>query len=260
MYGTKGVAAAGNVPGARYYASGWTDSSGNLWLFGGIDGNSGQHNNDLWKFNDSKWTWVSGSSGTNQLGVYGTQGVADANNVPGARDSANIWTDSSGNLWLFGGNGTAAFMNDLWKFDGSVWTWVSGSSGTNQDFGVYGTIGVAAAGNSPGAREYAAGFTDSSGNFWMFGGVGMASVGGGLLNDLWKFDGSQWTWVSGGNLINPSGWYGTQGVAAANNVPGGRSGSAIFTDSSGKLWLFGGTGLDSAGAQAQLNDLWSIQP
>ena len=35
VYGTKGVPAAGNVPGARDYAVAWADSSGNLWLFGG---------------------------------------------------------------------------------------------------------------------------------------------------------------------------------------------------------------------------------
>jgi len=41
------------VPGARQDAVSWTDSAGNLWLFGGygVDslGNTGNHN-DLWKF------------------------------------------------------------------------------------------------------------------------------------------------------------------------------------------------------------------
>jgi hypothetical protein len=36
VYGTQGTAAASNVPGARYSASSWIDSSGNLWLFGGL--------------------------------------------------------------------------------------------------------------------------------------------------------------------------------------------------------------------------------
>ena len=35
VYGTKGVAAPANVPGARYDSCSWTDSSGDLWLFGG---------------------------------------------------------------------------------------------------------------------------------------------------------------------------------------------------------------------------------
>jgi hypothetical protein len=32
------------------------------------------------------------------LGVYGTKGVAFANNIPGPRDSAVSWTDTSGNI------------------------------------------------------------------------------------------------------------------------------------------------------------------
>ncbi len=35
VYGTKGVAAAANVPGARSDSCSWVDDSGDLWLFGG---------------------------------------------------------------------------------------------------------------------------------------------------------------------------------------------------------------------------------
>jgi hypothetical protein len=43
---------------------------------------------------------VSNSNG--QPGIYGTLGASAATNIPGRRDSAAIWTDSSGDLWLFG--------------------------------------------------------------------------------------------------------------------------------------------------------------
>ena len=33
----------------------------------------------------NEWTWISGSS-TDQMGVYGTQGIAAPSNVPGARN------------------------------------------------------------------------------------------------------------------------------------------------------------------------------
>jgi len=68
----------------------------------------------------NEWTWVSGSNVGNAKGVYGTQGVPAATNVPGARDSAVTWTDGSGNFWLYGGSG-----NDLWKFSPTtnMWTW-----------------------------------------------------------------------------------------------------------------------------------------
>src|SRR5579871_4199707 len=122
------------------------------------------------------WTWMGGSDLMNQPGVYGTQGVASAQNIPGNRDNAVSWTDNSGNLWLFGGEATPSptqdnFLNDLWEFNGSQWIWVGGSSGFDQA-GIYGTLGVAAAGNIPGARTQAMGWKDSSGNFWLFGGLG----------------------------------------------------------------------------------------
>jgi hypothetical protein len=67
----------------------------------------------------------------------------------------------------------------------------------------------------------------------------------GNLNDLWRFSPSTglWTWVSGGNTDNASGVYGTQGTAAAGNVPGARYAATSWIDSSGNLWLFGGVWL-----------------
>ncbi len=79
------------------------------------------------------WTWVSGSSSVNQLGVYGTQGTASPSNVPGARDFSVSWIDAAGDFWLFGGRGldgagSIGVLNDLWRFDGTNWAWISGSS------------------------------------------------------------------------------------------------------------------------------------
>ena len=130
------------------------------------------------------------------------------------------------------------------------WTWDGGPNTANAS-GVYGTQGSAAAGNLPGARYDASSWTDSSGNFWLFGGVGYDSSGvTGYLNDLWRYSPSTglWTWVSGGNLANASGVYGTLGTAAAGNVPGARQAASSWIDSSGNLWLFGGVGYDSSGA------------
>ena len=121
VYGTKGVSASTNIPGGHDSGVSWTDSTGNLWLFGGggYDGVGNQGNlNDLWKFDGTNWTWVSGASTVNQTGVYGTQGVAASTNIPGARNSSVSWTDSKGNLWLFGGNSPSDDdFNDLWKFE-----------------------------------------------------------------------------------------------------------------------------------------------
>ncbi len=291
VYGTLGVAAASNIPGARERAVSWTDQSGNFWLFGGDgydpsgSGSIGSFN-DLWEFSPStkEWTWVSGETALNAKGVYGALGTSAAGNVPGGRVNAVSWADSKGNLWLFGGlgydaTGTEYDLNDLWEFNPSSkqWTWVSGTGTVNVAggnlcvAGVYGTEGTAAAANVPGGRNAAAGWTDASGNLWLFGGLGCDSSGtAGALNDLWEFDASSktWTWQSGSNSVGPpqggtggqSGAYGTQGTASSANTPGGRSGPLPWIDSNGNLWLFGGSGHDSTGAFGVLNDLWRYTP
>ena len=209
----------------------------------------------------SGWTWVSGANTIDQTGVYGTQDTASPSNVPGARRDEMTWTDKSGNLWLFGGFvlNSAEFLNDLWKYDGKNWTWVSGSN-TGGQAGVYGTQGVASPSNVPGARSNSATWTDNQGNLWLFGGVTGNSQGATfLLNDLWKFDGSNWTWVSGANTSGQPGVYGTQGTASPSNVPGARAAAAYGTDANGNFWLFGGYGLDAnVGAGSNLNDLWKF--
>jgi N-acetylneuraminic acid mutarotase len=273
-YGTQGTAAAGNTPGARYSTTSWTDASGNFWLFGGVGydaaGGTG-YLNDLWQYSPStaQWTWVGGVSADNASGTYGTQGTAAAGNVPGARYAASSWTDSSGNLWLFGGygydsTGDVGSLNDLWRFTPStgMWTWVSGGNVANAT-AAYGTLATAAAGNVPGARYSASSWIDSSGNLLLFGGVGYGSTSGvAKLNDLWQYSPSSglWTWIGGNNTDNASGVYGTQGTAAAGNVPGARYAANSWIDTSGNLWLFGGFGYDSNGTAGRLNDLWQYTP
>ena len=232
--------------------------------------------NDLWEFNPTAktWTWVSGSNTQttvkSDVWCVRHEGVASTGNIPGPRDSAAAWTDNSGNFWLFGGEGfisatTNGIFNDLWKYSPSTkeWTWVSGSDTINAG-GVYGTLGVASASNVPGARGSggcgaALSWTDSSGNFWLFGGCGT----NGILNDLWEFNPTtkEWTWVSGSDTANAVGVYGTQGVASANNVPGARGYSVSWKDNSGNLWLYGGEGNGAtSNTSYDLSDLWEFNP
>ena len=202
-YGALGVAAATNVPGARTTPANWIDSSGNLWLFGGVcwcwsATNPSYYFNDLWKFNPStaQWTWMAGSNvpGGGYSGTYGTLGVPSSSNLPGSLVSPTTWVDHSGNFWLFGGftydssegNGGA---NGLWRFNPSTgqWTWMGGSNIPGGSFG-YGTKGVPSPSNAPTSRGDASGWIDSQNNLWLFGGYGGDSTGGGgPLNDLWRW-------------------------------------------------------------------------
>jgi N-acetylneuraminic acid mutarotase len=266
MYGTQGTPAAGNIPGGRGRPATWADKSGDFWLFGGGGYDSAGTNNvlnDVWKYSNGQWTWVGGSDLVDQAGVYGTLGTPSASDIPGARCCGTVWTDASGNVWFFGGNGISATgaggnFNDLWKYSAGEWTWMAGSSALDQS-GAYGTLGTPSASNTPGGRAEPVSWTDSSGSFWLFGGNGYDSAGTlGFLNDLWKFSNGQWTWMGGSNVSKQKGIYGTLGTHSASNIPGARRGSVTWTDAAGNVWLFGGFGYDSAGTNGELNDLWKF--
>ena len=126
------------------------------------------------------------------------------------------WADASGSIWVFGGlgydesNPINGELNDLWKYSAGEWTWMGGPK-VKQQPGVYGTKGVAAASNLPGARLGAFGWIDASGDSWVFGGYGYDSnrhLSG--LNDQWKYSSGEWTWVSGSNVVNQIGICGTK--------------------------------------------------
>ena len=208
---------------------------------------------------------------------------------------ATSWTDSSGHLWLFGGYGFDAsgyegYLNDVWEFNPSLgtygeWAWMGGKSSLTEFLqgtyphqqwvwigsGTPGTLGTPAAGNIPVGRSLVANWTDSSGNFWLFGGYGacpqfVETVG--YFDDLWEFSPStnEWAWMggnAGSNNGGQQGVYGTLGSPAAGNLPGSRASTTTWTDSTGNLWLFGGKG-DPGGTGSYsadyLNDLWEYQP
>jgi RHS repeat-associated protein len=259
--GTKGVPLASNLPRSRMNSTSWVTKDDHFWIFGGNISQWDHVTNELWEFDGQNWTWISGST-VGSTGIYGTKGQASPSNMPGPREGAVSWVDTEDNLWLFGGYGydsqsNRGHLNDLWKFDGQNWTWVSGSDLKSQP-GTYGTKGQANPANIPGGRADAISWTDSDGNFWLFGGLGFVSQGLGQLNDLWKFDGQNWTWISGSNLDDQDGIYGTKGQSNSANVPGGRFGAVSWIDSDDNLWLFGGNGRDSQSNSGRLNDLWKF--
>jgi N-acetylneuraminic acid mutarotase len=295
VYGTLGSSSSINKPGGRYEASSWTDSSGNLWLFGGYDDDANgvlDMANDLWQFDPStgEWTWMRGNDTTGTAcptgqtvfcgwaGVYGTMGTPSASNSPGSRNSAVNWTDANGHFWLAFGLGydsAGAFgsLDDIWMFDPSShqWTWMGGSDTIGAGAGhpgVYGTLGSFNASNLPGSGCCGSPFVDSAGNLWLFSGWGVDSQSNpGLLNDVWEYSTqlNEWAWMAGNNTAGSndghghSGWpgiYGSLGVAAPGNAPGGREAAMNWSDGNGNFWLFGGAGFDSTHTWGYLNDLW----
>lgn len=184
-----------------------------------------------------------------------------------------MW-ESNDTIYLFGGevfenndntDGDILVNNRLWSYnDVNGWSIISGSA-TNLKFGVsgttlstvsYGQKGVAAGANQIGARSGAAHSTAPNGDLYVFGGFGQAANGLGLLGDLWKWDGSNWTWLAGSDNINPSANYGSQGVAAGTNDPGARKGAVMWFDAAGDLFLFGGSSSGHGLTNKTHNSLW----
>lgn len=306
VYGTQGTAAPGNFPGGRVLATARYDISTNtMWLFGGFgyDASSSVPGllNDLWTYNltTGQWTWMAASNWTgaattntmNQDGVYGTVGTAGGG--PGGRQGAVSWLDNAGNFWIFGGynlsgTGQPDAFNDLWEYSAGEWTWVTGSMNVNQ-VGNYGTQGVSAATNVPGARWSPAAWTDVAGNLWLYGGQGYDPAGNGSLADMWAFNpnaaapvpdpnpflpaSGQWVWVKGPNSVSQPGIYGIDPSTTSGEVwphvtnsASSRYGAAYCTviDYSGQahFYMFGGEGYDSTSSDGNglLNDLQRYVP
>ena len=256
-YGTILIPAPTNNPPSRTeFGSRWIDNNNGLWLFGG-EKYGGGYLSDLWKFNIStnEWTWMKGPNTINQPAVYGTKGVSNPANVPGARWSYSHWKDSNGNFWLFGGAFNFFSRNDMWRFNPTTndWTWMSGTNIT-EDSGTSGTQCVPDTANIPTARwENRACWTRPCDNFELFGGSGQTH----RFNDLWNYNVStnQWTWMSGTVLANNLGNYGTITVSSPTNVPPWHFGNSTWLDNSGNLWMFGGY----CGG-GYINDMWRFVP
>ncbi|RYZ53861.1 MAG: hypothetical protein EOP07_17045, partial [Proteobacteria bacterium] len=262
-YGTVGVPEGTNFPGARDRANTWMDSSGKIFVANGYAGSiagPGDSYNDLWQWDGTNWTWLKGNVFPNQMGDYGTIGLSAESNVISARHYAAD-ARAGDKQFIFGGYtydnaGGTNYSNDLWAWDGKNWACVSGSNSVSQP-SVSGTKGVPDPLNHPGARAMASATADKEGNLWIFGGTGCDDTCTiKASNDLWKWDGTNWTWIAGGKLGNESGVYGTKGSPDPLNVPGARQSASSWMDKDGNLWVFGGYGYDAAGLQGNLNDLW----
>ena len=297
IYGTEDKPALTNVPGGRTDSAVWTDSNGNLWLFGGFGTDSAGtvgELSDLWEFNPSsrEWVWMGGPSTVptpcplntigffcGNSGVYGTQAVFAAGNIPGGRDSAVSWTDSGGNFWLFGGegydsSGNYSWLNDLWKFDPSLneWAWMGGASSNGNGCRLWGYTGericvLPSTAAGPGGRYASSAWTDRQGNFWLFGGMEIDSSGNFCnLDDMWEFSPATAQWTSrGGATVGISNEsvpavYGVPGKLQAGQTPGGRWDGAAWADNSGNLWLFGGQNSIQNMPGPLLNDIWEFSP
>lgn len=232
-----------------------------LYMFGGSFSTSGSISNlgnDLWKFENNEWVWLSGDSTVDGRGLWD---LKNTSLVPGPRSSAAMWTDANGDVWLFGGYGKDAlgqlgYLNDLWRYQIStgLWYFVKGDDVVN-DSGTRGTLGNSDPANFPSSRASMTVWQHSNGHVYLFGGLRSASSSTNRINDFWKWDGIDWTWVGGSSTSNNVGTYGTIGVASPTNYPGARSATSFWGDDDG-FYMYGGQGVTSNSVFGYLDQLW----
>ena len=247
-YGNRWIPDPSNNPPARSEtAISWTDNAGDFWLFGGSGFTffTPPSYNDLWKFNigSNNWTWVNGDSLTNHPSVYGTQGIEDTANTPGARWAYTRWKDNNGYLWMYGGaerwNTGHEMRNDLWRFNPltSCWAWMDGDTIgdiTTQN----GTQCAGDQENLPdNTFECRPAWIDPGGNFWTY------IPGNGILNSLWMYckPASSWAIIkSDSSQTTGAPVWGTKGVSDPSVIPPYLQGAISWTDNNGHLYMFGG--------------------
>ena len=122
--------------------------------------------------------------------------------TPPTREGASMAYDpATGEMVLFGGEATAAFLDDTWTWNGTTWTQLSPAT-------------------SPPARYGASmAFDPATGDMVLFGGVDTS----GLLDDTWTWDGSTWTEQS-----------------PATSPPARYAASMAYDPGTGNMVLFGG--------------------
>ncbi len=184
------------------------DSSRDVTVLYGGNGNGWPYENNTWEFNGTDWAQVTTSqqptavygmsmaydSSQNKTILFGGSDSTDAElaetwqydgsnwtqltpaTSPPARTNHTLVYDAIQNkTYLFGGNDGIIYFNDVWAFDGTNWSQVTVS------------------GTSPVARTLHVMATNTTENkLYLFGG---RAVSGSELADLWVFDPASSSWT-----------------------------------------------------------------
>jgi hypothetical protein len=279
-YGIKGVPSPNNMPPSRANTGGsWIDKEGNFWMFSGKIGNIHSLNDgatDLWKYDPKTniWTWISGDTSSRYLnglysqhGVYGTKGVPSVNNYPISRSNSMCWTDTAGNLWLFGGEMASGCsnvfwcwtlniktLNDLWKYNvkNNEWTWVSGDNPYANVFTPMnrGIKGIEDTNNFPGVRSFTNCSWVEGDKLYFYGGVGQFD----FCSDVWYYSISKnlWVWESGLDIFRDTGHYGSYRIPNPTTRPNARK-TELSCKYKNAIYIYSGESFGGVGVN---NDLW----
>lgn len=99
----------GAWPGARLDCAAWGGPGGASFVFGGYGkADWPGYLSDLWKYNESGWTFVGGPRSSNAFGEYPPIGQGSATSWPGGRRGMTVWQLELSTAYLFGGFGECA--------------------------------------------------------------------------------------------------------------------------------------------------------
>ncbi len=195
------------------------NAGGRLWIFGGAIGSGSL--NDLWRYDpgSAEWTWIGGANSTN------TSGPLRGHRVwrPRATCLERVRVRPAGSILpvICGSSAvrdtTAAAPAAASMTSGSSTPPASSGSGVAGEATAYPSGAMGTDGRARRAQRVLPGWTDGSGNLWLFGGGGHAGVPPTIFG---KYAAGSWTLQVGSQTPAMNGVYGTQGTAAATNVPG----------------------------------------
>lgn len=219
------------------------------FMFGGRPTATGFQSNELWRWNQDtlKWAFFGGdhTGVTASLpSVSVAQGMYNAANIPGARDSSSIWFVDEEHFLLFGGVGWDDIDNnnrlsDIWMYSlvQMQWMHVAGPIQGNQ-VGNAGTIDVPDPNTWPSARNLHQIWKPPVGSaVYIYAGFDTDG-----RNDLFRYYQGVWT-----ALIPPTVGGGTYGIISNTNVanyPGRRDSFMLWSSGKYSMDFFGGYGYD----------------
>ncbi|MGB3076109.1 MAG: kelch repeat-containing protein [Chitinophagales bacterium] len=246
-YGDIGIPNVDNYPSSRIASGFWKDTSDMIWVFGGVNAYGSW--NDMWKYDmgSNTWTWIKGPDTWNVAGHYGNKGVGSPTNNPPPRSESACWVDINNDLWLFGGywiNPSIGweYYTDLWKYNiaTNMWTWMGGSQEVDQP-GNYGIKGIPDTANIPRSRTCNCSWTDTAGNFYLFGGTTLFPFQL-QFNDVWRYNPNtkEWTWLNGLDTFNIHGSIDEYCHYQNGNFPISRTRASCVKLNDDEIFMFGG--------------------
>lgn len=188
-----------NLPGTNTTMK-WGEKGSKFWYMTGYGSASAGVNGGMWEYDVATSTNYRIVEDIDHLGNYGQLGIPAATNIPPQRENGCTW-ETTTKLYLMSGIYNGVYYNDFWVFDKTTkqWTWINGAKNNETPLSQYGPIGVASTTNYPRSRREAITWVDEDENLWLFSGVNSDSY---YLNDFWKYDTVNNTWILMGGSQN----------------------------------------------------------